>query len=293
MFSTAASSKAVSFLAGPLSAQTAGMATLKEIQIRRRSVQNIGKITKSMKMIASTKVPKAQKIMESARVYGAASNGLFQHAQTDVAESKKPLVIAISSDRGLCGGIHSSISKATKADLRKNPESTVVVLGQKVKIQLSREYRDNIALHFEQVAKTIPTWDETAAIADIILEKAKEEGVDSAKIFYNKFKTIIAFETTSIPTFTLEALEASPKLSTYEYDEGVLANFTQFAFANTLYWAVAEGNASEMAAKRTAMENATKNAGEVIAKLTLTFNRTRQAAITNELIDIIVGASAM
>ena len=104
---------------------------------------------------------------------------------------------------------------------------------------------------------------------------------------------MIAFETTSIPAYTLAAIKASPKLSAYEVEDDVLANFAEFAFANSLYAAITEGTASEMAAKRTAMENATKNAGEMITKLTLTYNRSRQAAITNELCDIITGASAL
>ncbi|KAJ3052408.1 atp3 gamma subunit of the F1 sector of mitochondrial F1F0 ATP synthase, partial [Rhizoclosmatium hyalinum] len=111
--------------------------------------------------------------------------------------------------------------------------------------------------------------------------------VDAGKIFYNSFKSVIAYEAVGLPIHSAETIAASPKLSAYEVDDHILKSFEEFTLANSLYWAIAEGYASEMAAKRTAMENATKNAGEMITKLTLTYNRSRQAAITNELIDII------
>ncbi|KAJ3327892.1 atp3 gamma subunit of the F1 sector of mitochondrial F1F0 ATP synthase [Blyttiomyces sp. JEL0837] len=272
--------------------QARNFATLKEIQLRLKSISNIAKITKSMKMIASTKVTKAQKNMETARVYGSAANAVFKHTDTTEAELTKPLVIAVSSDRGLCGGIHSSISKGVKRFVAKNEASKIAILGIKAKAQIQREYRDNIVISFDQVSKNLPTWLEAATIADNIIASGFD--VDGTKIFFNKFKSVIAFETTNIPVFSLETIQASPKLAAYdEVEDDILKNFEEFTFANSLYWALSEGYASEMAAKRTAMENATKNAGEMIQKLTLTYNRSRQAAITNELIDIITGASSV
>ncbi|KAJ3387617.1 atp3 gamma subunit of the F1 sector of mitochondrial F1F0 ATP synthase [Entophlyctis sp. JEL0112] len=239
-----------------------------------------------MKMIASTKVTKAQRSMETARAYG--------------------LSATISSDRGLCGGIHSSIAKAVKRDAAQSPSSAIAVIGQKARTQIQRDFRQNIFVHFDQVTKVHPVWLEAALIADEVInaraaaapaasssEDAAKAGALDGKIYYNRFKSVIAYEATALPIHSVEALSASPKLAAYEVDDAVLKSFEEFAFANSLFWAIAEGYASEMAAKRTAMENATKNAGEMITKLTLTYNRSRQAAITNELIDIITGASSL
>ncbi|KAJ3117098.1 atp3 gamma subunit of the F1 sector of mitochondrial F1F0 ATP synthase [Phlyctochytrium bullatum] len=267
----------------PLLSQARTYATLKEIQMRLKSVSNIAKITKSMKMIASTKVNKAQRNMETARVYGSAGTGqaLFKHAETPDADLSKPLVVAVSSDRGLCGGIHSMISKNVKRYVAEVPQSSIVVLGQKARNQIQRDYRKSIAITFDQVAKNVPTWFESAIIADQIIASGIE--ADGAKIFYNQFKSVIAYETTSVVVPSVEVIAASPKIASYEVDDELLKNFQEFTLANSLFWAIAEGYASEMAAKRTAMENATKNAGEMITKLTLTYNRSRQATITNEL----------
>ncbi|KAI8364407.1 ATP synthase F1, gamma subunit [Blakeslea trispora] len=271
--------------------QARNMATLKEIQQRLKSVQNIEKITKSMKMIASTKVTKAQRGMEAARVFGQASNSLFESAETKAGDDAKTLYIASSSDRGLCGGIHSSVSKATRKAITESPESDLVILGDKPKAQLSRVVRKNIRLTFNQIGKDVPTFEEAASIVDVI--KSSEIEFDTANIVYNKFNSVVSYEAQTIPAFSQEAFKSSPNFSVYEIEDDVLANLQEFTFANSVYWAMAEGHASEMSAKRAAMENATKNAGEMIGKLTMTYNRGRQAVITNELIDIITGASAL
>ncbi|GAA5811694.1 hypothetical protein MFLAVUS_005135 [Mucor flavus] len=273
------------------SMQVRNMATLKEIQQRLKSVQNIEKITKSMKMIASTKVAKAQRGMETARTFGVASNSLFANAETKAAEDSKLLYVATSSDRGLCGGIHSSVSKATRRAVEQHPDALVAVLGDKPKAQLGRAVRSNIAISFNQIGKDMPSFEEASSIVDTI----KEQGIefDSARIVYNKFISVVAYEASIIPAYSQEAFKASPKFATYEIEDDVLANLQEFSFANSLYWALVEGHAAEMCAKRAAMENATQNAGEMIGKLTMTYNRGRQAVITNELIDIITGASAL
>lgn len=267
------------------------MATLKEISMRLKSIRNIAKITKTMKMIASTRVAKAQRAMESARVYGTAASEIFKQAETSQDLGAKTHAIAVSSDRGLCGGVHSSISKATKRFLAANPNAAVSIIGLKARAQIVREYRKRVALTFDQVAKNGATWREAALVTDEVLGAKLD--MDSTRIYYNEFKSVIAFETSSLPAFSLKAIEESPKLAAYEVEPPVLKSFEEFAFASTLYWTIAEGSASEVAARRTAMENATKNAGEMINKLQLTYNRSRQASITNDLIDIITGASAM
>ncbi|KAI8900524.1 ATPase, F1 complex, gamma subunit domain-containing protein [Globomyces pollinis-pini] len=272
-------------------ANARGMATLKEISMRLKSIQNIGKITKSMKMIASTKVGRAQRTMDAARVYGAAGVGLLKHTQTDDLEMKSPLLITCSSDRGLCGGIHSSLSKATKRSLIELPESTSAILGVKARAKLQYDFASRIKISFDGVCKYNPSWLEAATIADEIL--GQKVPSDGSYIIYNRFKSVIAFEPVTIKLPTAELIAEAPSLAAYEIEDDVIGNYQEFMVANTLYWALAEGYASEVTARRSAMENATKNADEMVKKLTLMFNRSRQAVITNDLCDIITGASAL
>ncbi|KAG0295563.1 atp3 gamma subunit of the F1 sector of mitochondrial F1F0 ATP synthase [Dissophora globulifera] len=291
MFATRAQPVASALSAG---VQTRNMATLREIQLRLKSIQNIGKITKSMKMIASTKVNKAQRAMESARSYGATSAAIYQNSKTVPLENEGNVFVVSSSDRGLCGGIHSSVAKATRK-LIVAPDaqhtSGVIVLGDKAKGQMARSNRGDIQLSFSQIGKAIPTFAEAGAAADTIASSGIK--FDTATIVYNKFQSAIAYEATPLKTFSLDALKASEGFTAYEVDEEVLGDYKEFLFANNIYWALVEGHASEMSAKRNAMENATKNAGDMVDRLTMTYNRTRQAAITSELVDIITGASAL
>lgn len=191
------------------------------------------------------------------------------------------MYVTASSDRGLCGGIHSSVSKATRRAMEQNPTSELVVLGDKPKAQLQRVFAKNIRLSFNQIGKDTPTFAEASAIVDAI--KRANITYDDARIVYNRFNSVISYEAVSIPVYSEEAIKASPKFAAYEMEEDVLEDLQEFNFANSIYWALVEGHAAEMSAKRTAMENATKNAGEMIHKLTLTYNRGRQAQITNDL----------
>ncbi|CAG8459467.1 7530_t:CDS:2 [Scutellospora calospora] len=229
--------------------------------------------------------------MEIARAFGATQTAFFTNAETKPNEEGNTLIITVSSDRGLCGGIHSSVSKASRKHIEEKPNSQIVVLGDKAKSQLSRTVRNNIRLSFNQIGKATPTYAEACAIADVILKEKFE--FDQAIIIYNHFKSVISYEAETIPVFAESTFSKSGNFDAYEIEDDVLENLQEFAFANSIYWGLAEGHASEMASKRTAMENATKNAGEMIDKLTLTYNRGRQAVITNELIDIITGASAI
>lgn len=183
-------------------------------------------------MIASTKVNKAQRGMDAARAFGAASNGkkdgmdmrkrdvdvlmllfsllaLFESAETKAADDSKTLVVASSSDRGLCGGIHSSVSKATRRVLEELPEAELVVLGDKPKAQLQRVAKERITLTFNQIGKDVPTFAEASSVADVI----KREGIefDSAKIVYNQFKSVIAYEADTIPVYSEEVFKNSRK----------------------------------------------------------------------------------
>ncbi|KAF8424560.1 ATPase, F1 complex, gamma subunit domain-containing protein [Tirmania nivea] len=265
-------------------------ATLREIESRLKSIKNIQKITGTMKIVASTKLARAQKAMSDSRTYGQNSNTVFEKAETKPLESGKTLLIVASSDKGLCGGIHSQLTKATRRRLAADPNVDIVVLGEKVKAQLARASGKNIRLSFSNVGKNIPTFMEAQAIADQITQLDTQ--YDNVEIIYNAFKSAIAYEPDAIPAFSEEVFKSSANFSAFEIEDEQLPNFREFALANTIYWALAEGHACEQSARRNAMDNASKNAGEMINKFQILFNRTRQAVITGELVEIITGAAA-
>ncbi|KAL4995775.1 ATPase, F1 complex, gamma subunit domain-containing protein [Aspergillus recurvatus] len=275
----------------------ANFATLREIEGRLKSIKNIKKITNTMKVIASTRLTRAQKAMDDSRAYGQTSNTLFEQAETKALEDKKTLLVVASSDKGLCGGIHSGLSKAARRALQANPNSDLVVLGEKAKAQLSRTNPNAIVLSFANVCKDIPTFADAQAVADQIALLPTDYA--SVKIIYNKFVNAQSYEPESVEAYSEEAITQSPNFSAYEADEETLSNLREYALANSLFWAMAEGHACEISARRNAMEasilgghNASKNAGEMIDKFQILYNRQRQAAITGELVEIITGAAA-
>ncbi|CBF89876.1 F1F0 ATP synthase subunit gamma [Aspergillus nidulans FGSC A4] len=268
----------------------ANFATLREIEGRLKSIKNIKKITNTMKVIASTRLTRAQKAMDDSRAYGQTSNTLFEQAETKALEDKKTLLVVASSDKGLCGGIHSGLSKAARRALEANPNSDLVVLGEKAKAQLSRTNPNAIVLSFANVCKDIPTFADAQAVADQIALLPTDYA--SVKVIYNKFVNAQSYEPDTVEAYSEEAITQSPNFSAYEADEETLSNLREYALANSLFWAMAEGHACEISARRNAMENASKNAGEMIDKFQILYNRQRQAAITGELVEIITGAAA-
>ncbi|MCJ1272737.1 atp3 gamma subunit of the F1 sector of mitochondrial F1F0 ATP synthase [Puttea exsequens] len=276
----------------PATANTANYATLREIEQRLKSIKNIEKITKTMKIVASTKLTRAQRAMTESRSYGETSNTVFEKAETKPleGEDKKTLIIVASSDKGLCGGIHSGLTRATRRLLEKKPNADIVVLGEKSKAQLSRSNGKQIKLSFAGIGKDVPTFADAQAIADQVALLPTDYG--DIQIMYNKFINAQSYEATPIEAFSEEAIANSPQFAQFEIDDSVLANLREYALANSLFWALAEGHACEQSARRNAMDNASKNAGDMINKFQILYNRTRQAVITGELVEIITGASA-
>jgi len=185
--------------------------------------------------------------------------------------------------------VHSSISRAIRAEVYKNPTISLITLGDKSRAQLSRLFPKNMRQSFNSLGAKAPTFDEALLITAAIFSKP----YDRVTLYYNQFKSAIAYETTPVNLYSLQSVVDSSKISVYEIEDNVLQNFQEFQAANTVYHAMAEGHASEVAAKMSAMDNATRNAGDMISKLSIIYNRTRQAAITTELVDIITGASAL
>jgi F-type H+-transporting ATPase subunit gamma len=185
----------------------ANFATLREIEGRLKSIRNIEKITNTMKIVASTRLTRAQKAMDESRNYGQTSNTVFEQAETKPLEDKKTLYVVASSDKGLCGGIHSGLSKATRRLLAANPEADIVILGEKAKAQLSRVAPEKILLSFANVCKDIPTFADAQAIADQISLLPTDYA--SVKIVYNKFINAQSYEATTVEAFSEEAITQS------------------------------------------------------------------------------------
>lgn len=246
-----------------------------------------------MKVVASTRLGKAQRAMAISRVYGSAQEEVFNKAETATPEEpKKRLLVVLSSDKGLCGSIHSQLARATRRHIKDREETTdLVAVGEKIKAQLSRTHPGNMALSVSNIGKEAPTFNEAALIAEEISQLG--EGYDEVEIMYNKFVSGMSFEPTILPAFSQEAIESSPKLGSYEIEDEVTQSLSEFSLANYILWGLAEGHASEISARRNAMDNASKNANDMIGKFTVLYNRTRQAVITNELVDIITGASSL
>ncbi|KAG6267867.1 hypothetical protein E4U49_007738 [Claviceps purpurea] len=268
-------------------------ATLREIDNRRKSIKNIQKITSTMKIVASTKLNRAQRTMTESRKYGETASEVFQAAETAVpeVEQKKTLIIVCSSDKGLCGGVHSGLSRRIRAYANETTEPfDLVVVGEKCKAQLLRTSPDAIQMSFAGIGKDIPTFADAQAIADQVVINCSD--YTDVKILYNKFVNAQSYEPTFIQAFSEQAIAQSPNISAFEVEEEALANLREYSLANNLYWALAEGHACEISARRNAMDNASKNAGEMIQKYQILYNRTRQAVITGELVEIITGATA-
>ena len=160
-----------------------------------------------MKIVASTRLTRAQKAMDESRNYGKNSNTVFEKAETKPLEDKKTLYVVASSDKGLCGGIHSTLSKATRRLLAENPEADIVILGDKAKAQLSRFFPDKIQLSFSNVCKDLPTFADAQAVADQISLLPTE--YSSIRVIYNKFINAQSYEATTIDAFSEEAITQS------------------------------------------------------------------------------------
>ncbi|QLL32142.1 hypothetical protein HG536_0C03100 [Torulaspora globosa] len=272
-------------------------ATLKEVEMRLKSIKNIEKITKTMKIVASTRLSKAEKAKNTAKVFDSADGQFYKNAETKALEQQpeqKELVIAITSDKGLCGSIHSQLAKAVRKHLEGSPSADVVAIGDKIKAQLVRTHASNVKFAVSGIGKEAPTFLESAAIAEKLLGLGAGS-YPKISIFYNDPVSSISFEPKIKPVYNAETIAESPGYSKFEIDTdaNVPTDLFEYTLANKILTAMAEGYAAEISARRNAMDNASKNAGDMINRYSILYNRTRQAVITNELVDIITGASSL
>jgi len=283
--------------------QCRGFATLKDISIRLKSVKNIQKITKSMKMVAAAKYAKAERELKGARSYGEGAQAFFDNLAVEPAvdDTKtkeggtKRLLILITSDRGLCGAVHTSIAKEAKNILKNKPADVdykLVCIGDKSRAILQRLHAPLMLFSGSEIGRQPPTFEDASIAANAILNSGYE--YDEGAIIFNRFKTVVSYNTKLLPLVPLATVRANEKLNSYDsVDDDVLQSYTEYSLAQLIYYAMKESATSEQSSRMTAMDGASKNAGEMIDKLTLQFNRTRQAVITRELIEIISGAACV
>ncbi|KAM4853114.1 LOW QUALITY PROTEIN: ATP synthase subunit gamma, mitochondrial-like [Thomomys bottae] len=273
------------------------MVTLKDITRRLKRSKNIQKITKSMKMVAAAKYARAERELKPAGVYGVGSLALYEKADIKAPEDKKKhLLIGVSSDRGLCGAIHSSVAKLIKSEVATltaaGKEVMVVGVGDKLRGNLHSTHSDKFLVTFKDVGRKPPTFGDVSVIALALLNSGYE--FEEGSIIFSRFRSVISYKTEENPIFSLDTIASAESMSIYDdIDSDVLQNYQEYSLANIIYYSLKESTTSEQSARMTAIDNASKNASEMIDKLTLTFSRTRQAVITKELIEIISGAAAL
>ncbi|MEM9441700.1 MAG: F0F1 ATP synthase subunit gamma [Pseudomonadota bacterium] len=294
------------------------MASLKELKNRIGSVKQTQKITSAMKLVAASKLKKAQEQAEAARPFAERMSSMLTNLAAGVAdksnapkllagsgEDKVHLLIVATADRGLCGGFNSSIARGARqkiAELEAAGKTVkILCIGRKGRDQLRRDHNEKVIETIDGVGKAKLSYEEAAAIA-LKIEQLYEAGdFDVCSIVYNQFKSAITQILTTkqlIPVETPEDDErdSSDVKAVYEFEpeeDVILEELLPRNLAVQIYGALTENAASEQGARMSAMDNATRNAGEMINKLTLVYNRTRQAKITSELIEIISGAEAL
>jgi F-type H+-transporting ATPase subunit gamma len=288
------------------------MPSLKDLKIRIASVKSTRKITKAMQMVAAAKLRRAQEAAEAARPYAERMEEVLGNLASGVAASPSAprllggtgreethLLVVATAERGLCGGFNSSIVRLARTHatrlLAEGKTVKILTVGKKGREQLRRDLGKNLVGHVDlsQVRKL--GYSEAAAIAQDVLHRYEAGEFDVATLFYNRFQSVISQVPTArqlIPA-TFEPGEAG---GLYEYEpeeEAILAELLPRGVATQVFTGLLENAASEQGARMSAMDNATRNAGEMIDRLTIVYNRSRQAAITKELIEIISGAEAL
>ncbi len=291
------------------------MASLDDLKKRISSVKSTQKITKAMKMVAAAKLRRAQESAEKGRPYSDKMNNIILNLSNGISdidnapkllsgtgEDKVHLCVVMTSDRGLCGGFNTNIIKKAKLYFQKILDEgktlKIITVGTKGYDQLKRLYGDNIIerISFKE-SKNINYFD-ADKVGKIVIEKFEKKEFDVCTIFYNQFKNVITQipqEQQIIPLKTSEKDENSSE-DNYEFEpeeDEILSNLLPKNVSTQIFKAMLENSASEQGSRMSAMDNATRNAGEMVDKLTIEYNRSRQAAITKELIEIISGAESL
>ena len=291
------------------------MPSLKDLKNRISSVKSTRKITKAMQMVAAAKLRRAQEAAEDARPYAERFNAVMAGLAASVGgsdsapkllsgtgEDKVHLLVVMTAERGLCGGFNTNISKLARAKVAEltNMGKTVkiITVGKKGRDALRRDYGSLFVDHIDLSDVKTMGYANAQEIAQAVLDRFDAGEFDVATIFYSKFVNVVSQIPTAqqiIPA-TFEDTGEDEGAALYDYEpseEAILADLLPKGVATAIFSALLENGASEQGARMSAMDNATRNAGEMIDKLTIEYNRSRQAVITNELIEIISGAEAL
>lgn len=290
------------------------MPSLKDLKNRIDSVTSTRKITKAMQMVAAAKLRRAQDAAESARPYadrmsavmgnlasGAGKSDSAPKLISGTGRSDVHLLIVATAERGLCGGFNSSIVRLAKSHIEKlqsvGSKVKIITVGKKGREQLKREFSELIINHVDLSDVKRMSYNNAKSISDDIVGRFEANEFDVCTIFYNEFKSVISQIPTAlqlIPAVFEETEDVGGDFYDYEPDENeILTELLPRAMTTNIFTALLENGASEQGARMSAMDNATRNAGDMIDKLTIEYNRSRQAVITNELIEIISGAEAL
>jgi F-type H+-transporting ATPase subunit gamma len=294
------------------------MASLKALKLRIGSVKSTQKITKAMKMVAAAKLRRAQQGAEAGRPYSSRMSGVVSSLATKVARSPESpkllvgtgkddthLIVVATSDRGLAGAFNSNIVRAArrKADELIGQGKTVLfyIVGRKGRPVLQRFYPKGIVAQYDTSGMKAPTYADAQAMAKDILDRFARDGIDVVHLAYANFRSTLVQEPVveqiiPVPVAANDTGAGTASLAAVEYEpdeEQILADLLPRNIAIQVYHALIENQAGFYGSQMTAMDNATRNAGDMINRLSIQYNRQRQAAITTELVEIISGAEAL
>ncbi len=292
------------------------MPSLKDLKVRINSVKSTRKITKAMQMVAAAKLRRAQEAAEASRPYASRMTAVLSNIASGnrdnpeaptllrgTGDDKRQLLVVCTAERGLCGGFNSSIVRRARTDVIRlvgeGKDVKILCVGRKGREQLRRDYGhlfvdDQIA--FEGI-KSI-SYAQAEQVASRVLGSFANGEYDVITLYYSEFQSVLTQEPKALQVIpaTIEEVEEGGSNASYEYEPDETALLTELLPKNItvqIFRALLENAASEQGARMSAMDNATRNAGEMVDKLTLQYNRSRQAAITSELIEIISGAEAL
>ena len=289
------------------------MASLKELKGRINSVKSTQKITKAKQMVAAAKLRRAQARAEAGRPYaerlsevmaglaGRVSGDSAPRLLAGTGENRRHLLVVVNTDKGLCGGLNANIVRAAKvrarALLAEGKDVQFYLVGKKGRAPIRREYENRIEKHFDTSEVRQPGYEEAEAIAEELVALFDGGAFDVAHLVYPVFESALTQDPTVqqlIPVPAPDTVAATDSVVEYEPgEEEILEELLPRYVKTQLFTALLEREASEQGASMTAMDNATRNAGDLIKDLTIQYNRSRQAAITTELIEIIAGAEAL
>ncbi len=291
------------------------MPSLDDLKKRIKSVKSTQKITKAMKMVAAAKLRKAQENAEKGRPYSQKMQNIILNLTRSISDpqnapkllvgtgiDKTHLCVVLTADRGLCGGFNSNICKLAKSSFKKilseGKNLKIITVGSKGLDQIKREYEKYIVKKFSFKDKKQITFKEAEIIGNEIINLFKKNEFDKCILFYNNFKNVITQipQAQQIVPADKTPIKENEKNLSYEFEpeeDEILEDLLPKNISTQVFKAFLENAASEQGSRMTAMDNATRNAGDLVDKLTINYNRSRQASITKELIEIISGAESL